>query len=75
MTQNEFFTIIKVLKEYLNETITHLSFISLHIKEYSNKFSSKLIKNEVLTLTSEYPSSEDHFVTILISNNSPYDKS
>ena len=36
-----------------------------YLKEKPNKFSSKLIGNEVVTLTSENPSPEDYFETKL----------
>ena len=38
-------------------------------------FSSEHIKNEVLTLTSEPPSYEDHFETKFQANISPFDQS
>ena len=40
-----------------------------------NKFSSEHIKNGVLTLTSEYPSSEDNFESRFQANISPYNQS
>ena len=39
------------------------------------KFSSGPIQNEVLTLTSEYPSSADHFGSKFQAKISPYEKS
>ena len=37
-------------------------------------FSSEHIQNEVLNITSEYPSSKDHFDRKLQANVSPYDQ-
>ena len=72
LIQTVFSAIIKELKESLKETIPKLSLVSLHIKEYFNKFSSKLIVNEVLTLTYETPYSIDKFERKFQDKLSPY---
>ena len=67
-----------ILKQKYQELV-NLKIYTVHLpdntkvlKEETNKFSSKLIVNEVVTITSETPSSEDHFETKL---QAKFDKS
>ena len=77
----------KSFKESDEETISYqdtkldakfenqLHTLFLHMKDNSNKFLSKLVKNEVLALTSGPPSTEDHIETKFQVSISPSDQS
>ena len=70
--------IAKLLNKYDQSLETKkealIKFREKHVDE-PRKFSSGPIKNEVLTMTSENPSSGDHFERKFQENISPYDQS
>ena len=60
---------------YFFKTRKNLQQLREYLKSKSNMFSSEHIQNEVLTITSEHPYSEDHFYSKSQENISPYNQS